>query len=123
MALIENEKYDEASISDQAGTPDHIFEYFLKKFKLPKRWFYDPTIYFPGWLREHNFDALNEDWMSKLIFINHAWSQSHQFLIQIFIQFMLGSNIVVLVDGRALNNIFFLKIMLDFCMVDTIDMM
>jgi hypothetical protein len=36
---------------------------------------------------------------------------------------MLGSNIICLVDGRALNNLFFLKTLMKFCMVEQMDMM
>jgi hypothetical protein len=35
---------------------------------------------------------------------------------------MLGSNIICLVDGRALNNIFFLKTLINFCIVEQMDM-
>jgi hypothetical protein len=74
MNLLKKEKFDDAKPSDQAGTPDEIFEYYQRKFKIPKRWFYDPTIYFKLWKRGVNFDALEEDWYSKMIFVNHAWS-------------------------------------------------
>jgi hypothetical protein len=79
MDLIENQKFDDAKPSDQAGTPEEIFEYFQQKFKIPKRWFYDPVIYALLWKRGVNFNALGEDWKSKLIYINHAWSQTEQF--------------------------------------------
>jgi hypothetical protein len=91
-----NNKNSIALKSDQAETPQEIFEAIYKRTGIPKSYFFDPCIYLEKWSENINYNGLYEKWLGNFHFCNPPFSIGSRFISKAILEFIRGKNIILL---------------------------